>query len=146
MPCMLRSPRAPTPRSCAPTRRTRGRGLFSKLKVDPASAASLREGAAMAGGETAVLPPLVHWVTGLVPSNVVAAAADGAMLPLLVFAVLFGFAATRIPSNSRDLLVSFFRAVSEVMLVLVRWIMVLAPVGVFGLALPLEQQTRRAAR
>lgn len=114
--------------------------LFSRLSVDPDSVASLRHGTAMAGGETSVLPPLAQWVTGLVPSNVVAAAADGAMLPLLVFAVLFGFAATRIPSNSRQVLLSFFRSVSEVMLVLVRWILVLAPLGVFGLALPLGQQ------
>lgn len=114
--------------------------LFSRLSADPDSVGSLRQSAAMAGGETAVLPPLAQWVTGLVPSNVVAAAADGAMLPLLVFAVLLGFAATRIPSNSRDVLVSFFRSVSEVMLVLVRWILVLAPLGVFGLALPLGQQ------
>jgi proton glutamate symport protein len=114
--------------------------LFSRLQTEPDSAASLRHGAAMAGGEPAVLPPFAQWVTALVPSNPVAAAADGAMLPLLVFAILFGFAATRIPSNSRDLLVTFFRSVSEVMLVLVRWILLFAPLGVFGLALPLGQQ------
>jgi Na+/H+-dicarboxylate symporter len=114
--------------------------LFSLLSIDPVTSASLRSDVAVSGQGPDVLPPLSEWVTGLVPSNVIAAAAEGAMLPVLVFAVLFGFAATRIPPGSREQLVGFFRSISEVMLVLVRWILLLAPLGVFGLALPLGLQ------
>ena len=114
--------------------------LFSLLSIDPVTSASLRSDVAVASQVPAVLPPLSEWVTGLVPSNVIAAAADGAMLPVLLFAVLFGFAATRIPPGSREQLVGFFRSISEAMLVLVRWILRLAPLGVFGLALPLGLQ------
>jgi Na+/H+-dicarboxylate symporter len=71
----------------------------------------------------------------LAPSNVVAAAADSAVLPLVVFAIFFGFAATRLPASQRDPMVAFFRAVADTMIVIVRWVLFAAPVGVFALAL-----------
>ncbi|HEV2150350.1 MAG TPA: cation:dicarboxylase symporter family transporter [Longimicrobiaceae bacterium] len=114
--------------------------LFSWLSIDPATAASLRQDVSMTSEGPAVLPRPSQWITGLVPTNPIAAAAAGAMLPLLVFTILFGFAALHAAPASRELLVGFFRSVAEVMLVLVRWILVLAPIGVFGLALPLGLQ------
>jgi Na+/H+-dicarboxylate symporter len=59
------------------------------------------------------------------------------MLPLIVFSLLLGLAATRLTPERRDQLLTFFRAVAETALVLVRWVLRLAPVGVFALALPL---------
>jgi Na+/H+-dicarboxylate symporter len=72
-----------------------------------------------------------------VPTNPIAAAASGAMLPLIVFTLLFALGITRSGEASRQTLVGFFRAFSEAMLVLVRWVVALAPVGVFALVLPL---------
>jgi Na+/H+-dicarboxylate symporter len=66
-----------------------------------------------------------------------AAMADGAMLPLIIFTLLFSLAAARLGAEHRDSLVAFFRAVSEAMLVLIRWILDLAPIGVFALAMSL---------
>lgn len=54
-------------------------------------------------------------------------------------------AATRIGAQSRQALVGFFHALGEAMLVLVHWILVAAPVGVFALALPLAQRLGLAA-
>ena len=63
------------------------------------------------------------------------AAAEDAILGLVVFAVFFGFAATRLPDRLRLPLVTFFEAVAETMIVIVRWVLMAAPVGVFALAL-----------
>lgn len=77
------------------------------------------------------------WLRSLVPTNVVAAAAEDAFLPVVVFAVVFGFAVTRLEPDRRALLTSVFQAMADAMIQIVRWVLVLAPVGVFGLALSL---------
>ncbi|HTI40083.1 MAG TPA: dicarboxylate/amino acid:cation symporter [Vicinamibacterales bacterium] len=77
------------------------------------------------------------WLLSLIPTNPVAAAANGEMLPLVLFTLLFALAIARSPAGAREVLVVFFRALSEAMLVLVRWIVWLAPIGVFALMLPL---------
>lgn len=89
----------------------------------------------VAAGASAV--GFTSWLMSLVPTNPVAAAANGEMLPLIVFTLLFALAVARSPSASRDTLLGFFRAMSDAMLVLVRWIIWLAPAGVFALMLPL---------
>jgi Na+/H+-dicarboxylate symporter len=78
-----------------------------------------------------------QWLVSLVPSNPFRAAADGAMLPLIVFAMVLGLALISVPETARNRLVTIFRAIAESMLVIVRWLLVVAPIGVFALALPL---------
>jgi len=118
--------------------------IFGMLHIDPAMAASLRATAAASGGAAAEsarqLPSFAQWLTDLVPTNPVKTAADGTMLPLVIFSVLFSVAATRATPETRETIVGFFRAVSEAMLVLVRWIIELAPIGVFVLALGLASR------
>ena len=79
------------------------------------------------------LPGFGAWVTGLVPANVVKAAADGAMLPLILFAFVFALAARHIEPPLRQALVDFFGAIAGAMTRLVGWIIALAPIGVFAL-------------
>jgi proton glutamate symport protein len=106
---------------------------YTLWPLDQAAAARL---VADAGHVEVVSPPTVgQWLAQLAPSNVVAAAAESAVLPLVVFAVFFGFAATRLPAAQRDPMVAFFRAVADTMIVIVRWVLYAAPVGVFALAL-----------
>jgi len=81
------------------------------------------------------------WLTTLIPSNPITAAADGAMLPLIVFSLLFALAISHSPPASRDQLLGFFRALCDAMLVLVRWVVAAAPIGIFGLVLPLAAHT-----
>ncbi|HEX8275138.1 MAG TPA: cation:dicarboxylase symporter family transporter [Longimicrobiaceae bacterium] len=102
--------------------------------VDPAGAAALR---AAASPPDAAPPGFVEWLTGLVPANLAKAAADGAMLPVIVGTLLFAAAATRAAPENRARLVRAAEAVADVTLVLVRWVLALAPLGVFALALPL---------
>jgi proton glutamate symport protein len=110
--------------------------LFSGLEIDAASAESLRAAAA-ATTTPAEIPGFTSWLVGLVPSNPIKAAADGAMLPLIVFTVAFALALTRTRVELRDGAAGFFQAIADAMLVLVRWILALAPIGVFALAVTL---------
>jgi Na+/H+-dicarboxylate symporter len=59
------------------------------------------------------------------------------MMPLILFTLLLALAIARSPEASRQTLTRFFRALSDAMLVLVRWIILAAPLGVFALVLPL---------
>ncbi len=80
------------------------------------------------------------WLTSLIPTNPIAAAANGAMLPLVLFTLLLAVALSRIDSAPRAAVLSFFRGIADAMLLLVRWIILLAPVGVFALVLPLASR------
>jgi proton glutamate symport protein len=87
-----------------------------------------------AGGQTHTLS---EWITSLLPSNPIAAAATGSMVPLILFTLLFALAVARSPEPARETLVGFFQALGEATLTLVRWVIMLAPIGIFALVLPL---------
>ena len=78
-----------------------------------------------------------NWAQSLIPTNPIAAAANGAMLPLVVFTLAFAIALTRVPAEGRDAVLRFFHGLGDAMLVLVGWIIWLAPAGVFVLMLSL---------
>lgn len=81
------------------------------------------------------LPPIGDWLRGFVPVNPVGAAANGAIVPLVVFALVFGLAVTRIEAKSRASLLALLDAVVAAMLVIVRWVLWAAPAGVLALSL-----------
>jgi Na+/H+-dicarboxylate symporter len=113
--------------------------LMAAMRLAPEAVAALRgsatAGAGAAAEQVAQVPGLAAWVTGLVPANAIKAAADGAMLPLIVFTFVFAFAARHIEASLRASLVDFFAAIAGAMTTLVEWIVALAPVGVFALVL-----------
>jgi Na+/H+-dicarboxylate symporter len=101
---------------------------------------ALPEGATAAASEIAASGQsagTVAWLVSLLPPNPIGAAASGALVPLMVFSLLFGLAIARSSPATRETLVGFFRALGESMLVLVRWVILLAPIGIVGLVLPL---------
>ena len=100
-------------------------------------------GAAREGAQR--LPTFAQWLIDLVPSNPIRAAADGAMLPLIVFSLLFGVALLQLDADRRRPVIGFFEGVADAMLVLVRWVLALAPIGVFALAVPLAARMGFAA-
>lgn len=112
--------------------------LLRGLTIDPQAAAALRQTAAASSQQVIAtvrgMGGVAQRITELVPVNPIRVAADGAMLPLIVFTMIFAAALSRIPGERRDPAVRFFGAVSEAMLVVVRWVFVAAPVGVFALA------------
>ena len=89
----------------------------------------------VASGGTALT--FATWLPSLLPANPIAAAATGGMMPLVLFTLLFALAIAKSPANARATLVGFFQAVSVAMLILVRWVILAAPIGVFALMLPL---------
>jgi Na+/H+-dicarboxylate symporter len=80
------------------------------------------------------LPGAAEFFKGVVPPNVIAAASNGDVLPLTVFAVVFALALTRIAAAARRAVVDFFDAIAEALLVVIAWVLVIAPLGVFALA------------
>lgn len=81
------------------------------------------------------LPGIADFFKGVIPSNVAAAATNGDVLPLVVFALLFAMAVTKTRGEGRRLVVGFFEEVGDTLLVIIGWVLALAPIGVFALAL-----------
>jgi Na+/H+-dicarboxylate symporter len=69
----------------------------------------------------------------MIPENIVKAAAEGQMLGLIFFAILFGYFMTHLPHDFAEPLLKFWNGVFHVMMKMTEWIMKFAPIGVFGL-------------
>lgn len=69
----------------------------------------------------------------MVPANIVEAAANGEMLGIIFFALVFGFFMTRIGEPYAESLYNFWQGTYEVMMRVTMWVMSFAPIGVFGL-------------
>ena len=110
--------------------------LINIFPLPEAAAAALRTGLAGVDKEAAAssVPGLADFVRSIVPPNIFKAAADGAILQIVVFTALFAFALTRLPEEKRRPLASFFESLGDAMLVIIGWILWLAPVGVLALA------------
>jgi proton glutamate symport protein len=79
-------------------------------------------------------PGIGAFVLSIVPTNPIAAAAGDAILPLTLFTAIFAFAMLKLPDAQRLVLTSFFEAIASAMLVVINWVLWLAPIGVFALA------------
>ncbi len=112
--------------------------LLSMASFRADAFAALRESTSATQVE---LLPFRDWIVELIPANPVRAAADGAMLPLVVFSVIFAMAITRLAENHKKTLVDFFEALTRTMLVIIEWILLVAPIGVFCLVVPIAAQT-----
>ncbi len=103
-------------------------GARALLAGAPAGAAAEVASNVGGGGFSAFL-------TSLAPANPIRAAADDAILAIVVFAIVFGFATTRLEARLRQPVALFFEAVAQTMIVIVQWVLSVAPLGVFALAL-----------
>jgi Na+/H+-dicarboxylate symporter len=93
-------------------------------------------GAADVGRSVQQVPGLTQFLTGLVPANPIRAAADGALLPVILFSVLFGLAVAHLDEGKRAAITGLADAVVAAVVKMVGWFMVLAPLGVACLAAP----------
>ncbi|HTI31996.1 MAG TPA: cation:dicarboxylase symporter family transporter [Sphingomonas sp.] len=107
---------------------------FLALVPMPVAAADALKGALTTTGQVTPPPAFAEFVKSIIPTNVVASAASDAILPLLIFALVFAFAITRLPPEPRSLLTRFFAAVADAMVIVIDWVLRLAPIGVFALA------------
>lgn len=121
-------------------------GLMASLLVPtlleiapiPARAAEALSGGAVDAG---AVPGFFEILSAMFPDNIFAAASGGAMLPVVVFTALFAVAATQIAEAPRRQLRALFEGLAMAMMVVVGWVLMLAPIGVFGLAVSLGAKT-----
>src|SRR3546814_2232043 len=79
------------------------------------------------------------FLRSIVPTNPFAAAANDALLPLILFTAVFAVALARLPAVQREPVTAFFDTIASAVLLIVGWVLALAPIGV--LALRSEEHT-----
>jgi Na+/H+-dicarboxylate symporter len=120
---------------------TIGLGLAMLIKpgsrINPESrdalAAEFSEQAAGRLQLAAERPGVWDVLLNMIPNNPVAAAAEGNLLPLIIFVIIFGAAVTLVAPERRDVILNFSRGVNDASMVIIDWIMRLAPYAVFAL-------------
>ena len=87
------------------------------------------------------MPGWAQRIIEMIPANPMRAAADGAMLPLVIFTLVLALGIARLAPPLRDAIVRFFSGVGDAMLIIVGWVLRAAPIGVFALALSVAART-----
>ncbi len=117
--------------------------LLDAFPIPPAAAEALRQG--LSAEQAGEVPTIADFLKSLIPSNIFAAAAETAMIAIIVFFSLLALAIVRLPATHRQLMVTFFEAITGTMLIIIGWVLWLAPVGVFALSLSVAGQSGLAA-
>lgn len=117
--------------------------LMARYSVDPATVAAMSAGVHIpdAARSAASSVSTGSGIERLIPRNVFGAAARGEMFPLLLFTMLFALAVTRLAEAQRAPLVSTCQSVASAMMVMVRWLLVVTPIGVFALSYVITLRT-----
>ncbi len=72
-------------------------------------------------------------ILSFIPTNVFASLSHGSMMQIIIFAILFGVASLYLKPTQQETMVTFFTAVSEAMLKMAEWVILMTPIGVFSL-------------
>ena len=107
--------------------------LLSAFPMPVEAGAALKQ-ALSSAPSTGEVKPVSEFLRAIVPTNPFAAAASDAILPLIIFTTAFSFAILRLPDGKRTLITGFFEAVGDAMLIVINWVLAIAPIGVFALA------------
>ncbi|WP_395392770.1 dicarboxylate/amino acid:cation symporter [Novosphingobium sp. BL-8A] len=91
------------------------------------------------------VPDIADFLSSLIPGNVITAAAANAILPVIVFIALFAIASTRLADEPRRLLALLFEGLAGAMMVIIGWVLMLAPIGVLALGFSLGVRSGSAA-
>jgi Na+/H+-dicarboxylate symporter len=117
-------------------------GLYS---ADPANAELVRSSAGIPelarAAATAPAATFGDWFGGLLPRNLFAAAAGGEVLGLLLFALLFGVAVRQLADEQRAPIVAGLQGAAAALLTMVRWLLLVTPIGVLALTYGLALET-----
>ena len=118
--------------------------LLPRSFMSPDQQTALR---AAAGADVSVIqrtaetiPTGLQFLVQLVPANPFKAAADGNLLPVIVFVTIFGVAAAALPAEKRAPLTAIADSVTETLIRIIHWVLWFAPVGIFALVAPLMAQ------
>ena len=122
---------------------------IDRLTIPPDVAASLRASAAAAAGATTEtvshVPTFAQRLVAIVPANPIRAAADDALLPIVVFTLAFAVGVASLTPERRAPVVALFQAIGDTTLRIVGWVLAAAPVGIFALALGLAARLGASA-
>ena len=119
-----------------------GVGLVNSIQ--PGQGVELGEGPAVSSESLKKPASATDLILRIIPTNPVAAAAEGDMLGLIFFSILFGFALTQVSQSIRDKILPLIEAGFEVIMRLTHIIIKFAPVGVFGLIVTMVNQNMGA--
>lgn len=75
-----------------------------------------------------------EWIDGFIPSNLFAAAAADNLIALMICAIVFACAASRLNEADRAPLTALAQSIANACFVIVDWIVLVTPVAVFALA------------
>jgi aerobic C4-dicarboxylate transport protein len=78
------------------------------------------------------LPHTVEFLLNIIPTSVVSAFAENALLQVLFFAVLFGLALAKFGESGPPVILEFVDHLSHIFFTVIGWVMRLAPLGAFG--------------
>ncbi|MEK6540802.1 MAG: cation:dicarboxylase symporter family transporter [Pseudomonadota bacterium] len=115
--------------------------LLLELFPIPAEAARSLTASMGSAADIGDIPPFAEFIKAMIPTNPVAAAANDAILPLIIFSAIFGLAITRLEAGARDRLSGLFAALGDAMLVIIGWVLAIAPIGVAALAFVVAART-----
>ncbi|XWV15639.1 MAG: dicarboxylate/amino acid:cation symporter [Gemmatimonas sp.] len=112
---------------------------FDALVLDPAATTRLRESAKIDVPSSDALS-VRTFILSLIPLNPIKAAADGTLLPVVLFTLLYAFALGKVQDAPRGAQLAFFRGMADTMLIVVQWMLALGGIGIFALATVLGQK------
>lgn len=110
--------------------------ILGLMPLPGATAEALRAGIAAIDPKetTGPIPGVSDFFQSLISPNIFASAAADQVLQLVVFALLFALAVSRLPDVHRQPILSLFQSIAQALLVLIGWILWIAPLGVFALS------------
>ncbi len=115
--------------------------VLPRAAVTPEQQVALR---AAQGGDQGLIqraaetiPSGAQFIVQLVPANPFKAAAEGNLLPVIVFVTIFGIAAASLPIEKRAPLTTIADATTEALIKIVHWVLLFAPIGIFALVAPI---------
>lgn len=113
--------------------------LLDLFPLPESAAAALRSGLASIdqGAVAASVPTAGDFFRSIIPANIISAASEGQVLQLVVFSLLFALALTRLESRRQTMLLNLFEGIADALLVLIGWVLWVAPAGVLALAFTL---------
>lgn len=119
--------------------------IVSLLSFSPETVAAIRESvlvpASVQDAASSAPGSVADWLVSLVPTNVLDAAVRGDLIQILLVTIVFGVAVNKLPEQQRKPLADVFRAGSEAILIVIRWILVATPIGVFAMVMGLTLGT-----
>lgn len=117
--------------------------LLTLLPIPAEAGAALRT--SLVAAPTGPVPGVAEFLRSIVPTNVIDSAANDRMLPLILFMSVFALAVGRLATAQRQVMTTFFAALASAMLVVIGWVLALAPVGVFALSMAVAATSGTAA-